>query len=137
MSLLDPTAPLRGILVSLVGAAVLFGGGYLYRMSGDSERYAELYARDVKASYTDLVKRDAKASVAAKETQTEKEKLRVVYRNLPPRIEWLKETRVEYLHVCLPADGVRSWNDANAGRYERLQQGGVDRAVPEDAPPVP
>lgn len=131
MSLLDPTAPLRGLLVSLGVGAALFAAGYVYRWSGESERTA-VAAAETRADYA---KRDTKATAAVVTTESNLEKINALTVNALATVKWLEATRVEYRNVCLPDDGIRLWNAANEGRHVDLQQGDVDRAVPQDTPP--
>ncbi len=137
MSLLDPTGPLRGLLVSLGVGAALFAAGYVYRWTGDEERYAARFKADQAVTHADYVARDKAANAAVIVTEAKLEKLNVVYAKALDRVEWLTATRVEYRNVCLPDDGVRLWNDANAGRHVDLQQADVDQAGAGNDHPSP
>jgi hypothetical protein len=120
-------------------AALCTFGGYIWRWSGDDARQAAAHAESVKITRADFQRRNTRATAAARQTETEKEKIRVVYRTLQGKAEWLTATRVEYLHVCLPDDGLRLWNAGNAGEVQHggLQQDGVDRTLPRETPAVP
>lgn len=138
MSLFDPTAPLRGLLVSLVGAAALFAGGFVYRWSGEEERYLARFRAEVALSHADFVKRDTRARAQEQFVLHQLETSRVAYlTKTVPQIEWLVETVEVLRNVCLPPAAVRVWDAANADRHLDLQQAGVDRPVPQDAPTDP
>ena len=120
------------LIAALVGAAVLFGAGWMtngWRLNAKHDAEALAAAQAAKAAYEAKATQYNEASAALEAARNERE---IVYRTITKTVEKVVERPV-YRNVCIDDDGLRSINDALAGRTSDPAK--PDAAVPATVAP--
>lgn len=114
------------LLILLITAGALFFGGYFLGKSDEREETQVRQAKaDKQAVKQATVTAQQDTAVSATQEQT-RERIRTVYKIITKEVEKNVAKNPDYLRCGLDADGLRLWNDANAGNT-------LDSAAQRDA----